>query len=111
MGNFRHAAVLAAGLAAVCAAAPVLAAAPSPSLQSFGASRAMSAYELSAPALSGGAVQTTVAASLSGSALARTGASSFATSALLAPNLALDGGTHLDIAARFTNYGATASPF
>ncbi len=70
----------------------------------------MSAYELSAPALSGGAVQTTVAASLSGSALARTGASSFATSALLAPNLALDGGTHLDIAARFTNYGATASP-
>ena len=111
MGNFKHAAVLAAGLAAVCAAAPVLAAAPSPSLQSFGAARAISAYELSAPALSGGAVQPIVAASLSGSMLSFAGASSFATSALLAPNLALDAGANIDIAARFTNYGTAASPF
>ncbi|MBW8707989.1 MAG: hypothetical protein JF627_01730 [Alphaproteobacteria bacterium] len=111
MGNFKHAAVLAAGLAAMCAAAPVLALAPSPSLQSFGASRALSAYELSAPGLSGGAVQTTVAASLPPSALTAAGASSFATSALLAPNLALDTGAGLDIAARFTNYGSAASPF
>ena len=115
MGNFKHAAVLAAGLAAICAAAPVLAAAPSPSLQSFGAARAISAYELSAPALSGGAVQPIVAAQLSGSTLSFAGASSFATSALLAPNLALDTGANIDIAARFTNYGAGyssgASPF
>ena len=38
MGNFKHAAVLAAGFAAVFAAAPVLAADLAPSLQSFGAS-------------------------------------------------------------------------
>ena len=111
MGNFKHAAVLAAGLAAICAAVPVLAAAPSPSLQSFGAARAISAYELSAPALSGGAVQHIVAAQLSGSTLSVSGASSFATSALLAPNLALDTGANVDIAARFTNYGTAASPF
>jgi hypothetical protein len=111
MGHFKHAAVFAAGLAALFAAAPVLAAALSPSLQSFGASRAMSAYELSAPGLSGGAVQPIVAASLSGSALTFAGASSFANSALLAPNLALDTGAGLDIAARFTNYGTAASPF
>jgi len=115
MGNFKHAAVLAAGLAAICAAAPVLAAAPSPSLQSFGTARAISAYELSAPALSGGAVQPIVAASLAPSMLSFTGASSFATSALLAPNLALDAGANIDIATRFTNYGAGysagASPF
>src|SRR3954464_5048445 len=112
MGNFKHAAVLAAGLAAICAAAPALAAAPSPSLQSFGAARAISAYELSAPALSGGAIQPIVAASLPSSALSFTGASSFATSALLAPNLALDSGANIDLAARFTNYGSSgASPF
>ena len=111
MGIFRHAAVLAAGLAAMCAAAPAHAAAPSPSLQSFGAARALSAYELSAPGLSGGAVQPIVAASLSGSSLTLPAAPSFATSALLAPNLALDSGAGLDIAARFTNYGAAASPF
>ena len=111
MGTIKHAAVLAAGLAAMCAAAPALALAPPPSLQSFGASRAMSAYELSAPSLSGGAVRPVVAASLSGTALTFAGASSFASSALLAPNLALDSGVNLDIAARFTNYGTAASPF
>ncbi|MFO1248060.1 MAG: hypothetical protein U1E93_07565 [Alphaproteobacteria bacterium] len=111
MGKFKHAAVLAAGLAAICAAAPVRAAAPPPSLQSFGASRAISAYELSAPALSGGAVQPIVAASLSSSTLNFSGASSFANSSLLAPNLALDSAAGVDLAARFTNYGAAASPF
>ncbi len=67
--------------------------------------------ELSAPSLSGGAVQPIVAASLSGSSLGLAGASSFASSALLAPNLSLDSGKNLDIAARFTNYGTAASPF
>jgi hypothetical protein len=111
---FRQTAVLAAGLVAVfVAAAPALAADRTPSLQSFGASRAISAYELSAPALSGGAVQTTVAASLSGSdvVIAAPSASSLASSTVLAPNLALDFGNGLDIASRFTNYGNATSPF
>ena len=112
MGYFRHAAVLAAGLAALfVAAAPVRAADRSPSLQSFGASRAISAYELSAPALSGGDVQTTVAASLLGSNLVIAAPSPLASSAMLAPNLALDFGNGLDIASRFTNYGSAVSPF
>jgi len=73
----------------------VLAAAPSPSLQSFGAARAISAYDCPRPHCRGGAVQPIVAASLSGSALRVSGASSsFATSALLAPNLALDTGAN-----------------
>ncbi len=114
MRNFGHTAVLAAGFAAASvAAAPVFAADLTPSLQSFGASRAISAYELSAPALSGGAVQTTVAASLSGSnvVIAAPSPSSLASSTVLAPNLALDFGNGLDIASRFTNYGSAASPF
>jgi len=109
MGNLRHAAVLAAGLAAMSvAAAPVLAADRTLSLQSFGASRTISAYELSASGLSGGAVQPTVTASLSGtnSAVASlTGASSV----LLSPSLALDFGKGLDVATRFGD--STASPF
>ena len=113
MGNFRHAAVLAAGFAAVLAATPMLAADLAPSLQSFGASRATSAYELSAPGLSGGAVQPAVDALLSSNTLtiAAAGAPSFAASTVLAPNLALDSGQGLDIASRFTNYGNAASPF
>ncbi len=113
MGNFRHTAVLAAGFAAVFAAVPVLAADLAPSLQSFGASRAVSAYELSAPGLSGGAVQPTVDALLSGGTLtiAAAGAPSFAGSTALAANLALDTGKGVDIASRFTNYGNAASPF
>jgi hypothetical protein len=117
MGNFRHAAVLAAGLAAICVAAvPVLAADHSLSLQSFGASRTISAYELSAAGLSGGAVQPTVTASLSGTnpaladlTVAGTPVSPLASSVLLSPNLALDFGKGLDVAARFS--GNTASPF
>jgi hypothetical protein len=113
MGNFRHAAVLAAGFAAMIAAAPVLAADLAPSLQSFGASRAISAYELSAPGLSGGAVQPTIDALLSDSTLtvAATGMPVLASSTILSPNLALDAGKGLDIATRFTSYGNTDSPF
>ncbi len=116
MGNFKHTAVLAAGLAAICmAAVPVLAADHSLSLQSFGASRTISAYELSAAGLSGGAVQPTVTASLSGtnpalSELSLAGASSpLASSVILSPSLALDFGKGLDVASRFS--GNTASPF
>jgi hypothetical protein len=114
MGHFKHAAVLAAGLAAVfAAAAPVLGADVSPSLQSFGAARAISAYELSAPGLSGGAVQPTIAASLSGTGLSMpaSGAPSLVASTILASDLALDSGRGLDIASRFTNYDGAASPF
>ena len=115
MGNLRHAAVLAAGFAAMfVAAAPVLAADRTLSLQSFGASRTISAYELSAPGLSGGAVQPTVAASLTGTnpALASmefAGPSSLASSVLLSSSMALDFGKGLDVATRFGD--STASPF
>jgi hypothetical protein len=117
MGNFKHTAVLIAGLVVLCgAAAPVLAADRTLSLQSFGASRTISAYELSAAGLSGGAVQPTIAASMSGTnpALADltfvpAAPSSLASSVLLSPSLALDFGKGLDIAARFS--GNTASPF
>ena len=113
MGNSRHAAVLAAGFAAVFAAAPVLAADPSPSLQSFGASRAISAYELSAPGVSGGAVQPEIDALLSGSTrrLTAPGLPAMASSVLLAPNLSLDAGRGVDIASRFTSRNDNASPF
>jgi hypothetical protein len=112
MGNFKHAAVLAAGFAAAFAAAtPVLADDRAPSLQSFGASRAISAYELSAPGMSGGAVQPTIAASLSGNSLTLAAAPSLVSSTLLSSNLALDSGRGLDIASRFTSYGDAASPF
>src|SRR5690349_11227756 len=105
MGNFKHTAVLTAGLAVLCVAAvPVFAADRTLSLQSFGASRTISAYELSAAGLSGGAVQPTVTASLSGSnpALAEltlpgAGPSSLASSVILSPTLALDFGKGLDI--------------
>lgn len=115
MGYFKHAAVLAAGLAAICVAAvPVLAADNSLSLQSFGASRTISAYELSAAGLSGGAVQPTVTASLSGtnpalSELTLVPTSPLASSLLLSPSLALDFGKGLDVASRFS--GNTNSPF
>jgi hypothetical protein len=113
MGNFKHAAVLAAGFAAAFAAAPVLAADPLPSLQSFGASRAISAYELSAPGVSGGAVQPAIEALLSGSTrrLTAPGLPAMASSVLLAPNLSLDGGRGIDIASRFTSRNDSASPF
>ncbi len=112
MGIFERTAVLAAGFAAVVAAAPALAADLSPSLQSFGASRAISAYELSAPGLSGGAVQPEIDALLSGNTF-RPSAPGLpaASSALLSPHLALDTGRGVDIATRFTGGSDTVSPF
>jgi hypothetical protein len=121
MRKLVHTAVFAAGFAVASAIAmPVLAADLAPSLQSFGASNAISAYQLSATGVTGYALQPTVAAALdhSGARLADAayGAplmSSFATSTVLSPNLALDAGAGLDIASRFTNYAAAApaSPF
>ena len=112
MGNTKRTAVLAAGFAAALAAAPVLAADSSPSLQSFGASRAISAFELSAPGLSGGAVQPEIDALLSGNTLrpSAPGLPSAASSVLLAPNLALDGGRGIDIASRFVSRDDSVSP-
>jgi len=114
MGNLKHAAVLAAGFAAVFAAAPVLAADRIPSLQSFGASRAISAYELSAPGLSGGAVQPAIEAVLAGSNAFKPsapGLPAVASSVFLAPNLALDAGRGIDVASRFTSRNDSVSPF
>src|SRR5665213_62429 len=112
MAILRHTAVFAAGFAAVfAAAAPVRGDERALSLQSFGASRAISAYELSAPGVSGGAVQPTITASLSGSSLSMPAAPALASSTMLASNLALDSGRGLDVASRFTNYGGGASPF
>ena len=113
MGKFRHTAVLAAGFAAICMAAPVLAADLSPSLQSFGASRAISAYELSAPGVSGGAVQPEISALLSGSTFrpSAPGLPPVASSTLLANNLALDAARGVDIASRLTLRGDNVSPF
>ena len=114
MAILRHTAVLAAGFAAVFAAVtPLRADERALSLQSFGASRAISAYELSAPGLSGGGVQPTIAASLSGSSLSMpiAGAPTLASSTMLASDLALDSGRGLDIASRFINYDGAASPF
>jgi hypothetical protein len=104
MGKFAHAAVIAAGFAALSAAAmPARAVDLSPSLQSFGTAKAISAYELSATGMAGGDVQAGVATTLTGSPLGLT-APSFASSALLGPHLALDGGQGLDLAARFTGH-------
>jgi hypothetical protein len=121
MRKLAHTAVFTAGFAvAVAMATPVCAADLAPSLQSFGASNAISAYQLSATGVTGVALQPTVAAALdhSGARLADAayGAplmSSFAASTVLTPNLALDAGAGLDIATRFTNYDASpsASPF
>jgi hypothetical protein len=117
MGSFKHTAVLAAGLAVFCmAAAPVFAADRTLTLQSFSDSRTISAYELSAAGLSGGAVQPSVTASLSGTNpalanIAATNAAPLSSSLLLSPSLALDFGKGLDIAARFSSYDSAASPF
>ena len=75
MGKFAHAAVIAAGFAALSAAAmPARAADLTPSLQSFGTAKAISAYELSAPGMAGGDVQAGVATTLTGSPLGLTAA-------------------------------------
>jgi hypothetical protein len=115
MRTFARAAVIAAGFAAVFAVAtPVMAAAKlMPSLLSFGDSKAISAYELSGPGVAGVALQPAIAASLNNDdpLTIASGVSTFASSAALSSNLALDSGINLDIASRFTNFGASASPF
>jgi hypothetical protein len=106
MNRFMRAAVFAAGFAAASAvvmpllARAALAGEPSPSLQSFGAAKAVSAYELSAPGMTNGGLE---------NSFAFTGNSVFASSTLLSSNLALDSGRGVDIGARFLNFGG--SPF
>ena len=117
MTKFVRAAVIAAGLAAVSAVSTLARADVSPSLTSFGASKAISSYELSASGVTGYELQPVVAASLdrSGARLENIAygvtLSSFVTSTVLTPNLALDSGYGLDIASRFSDYSGTTSPF
>jgi hypothetical protein len=91
-----------------------------PGLQSFGTRRTMSPYELSTASATDFSIQPAVNAALNNSGArletaaygAALNLSSFASSTALTTNLALDGGAGLDVASRFTNYGATnASPF
>jgi len=105
MRCLTRSAVLAAGFGFAFAALPVRAAAPSPALTSFGASQAVSAYELPTdfnvqPFGASPLLQT-----LYGSA-----APGFAASTLLSTTLALDTGRNLDIAARFDDYDGGPSP-
>jgi hypothetical protein len=118
MNRFRRTAVFAAGVAAVFAVAtPLLARAAfaadqSPSLQSFGAAKALSAYELSAPGMTDGGLQSSLANSLSDSGLALgTGNPVFAASTLLSSNLALDSGHGVGVAQRFLAYDGGVDPF
>jgi hypothetical protein len=113
MQGFKRTAVFAAGFAAASAAvllllAPAAVAADvNPSLQSFGTARAVSAYELSAPGLAGGSLETMLAPALQNNF----GSPSFASSTLLSSNLALDTGRGLDIASRFASYPGAVDPF
>jgi hypothetical protein len=95
-------------LVAVSATAgPVRAAAPAedrlaPSLLSFSAAKAASAYELSATGVAGVSIRSDLAATLNGAEAA---------SRALTGNLALDTGRGLDLASRFTAADGAASPF
>lgn len=104
-----------AGLAAASAAGTLARADVSPSLTSFGASTAFSAYELSATGVTGFELQPVVAASFQGAQIENIAygvtLSSFAASTKLSPNLALDSGYGLDIAARFSDYSGQPQPF
>jgi hypothetical protein len=116
MQGFKRTAVFAAGFAVASAAVSLLLAPAAvagdinPSLQSFGTARALSAYELSAPGLAGGSLETTLAPALQGN-FGSPGSPSFASSTLLSSNLALDSGRGLDIASRFTGQAGSADPF
>ena len=109
MGKFAHAAVIAAGFAVASAAGmPARAAdlAPSlqsPSLQSFGTAKAISAYELATPGMPGADLQTSVNTAITGVPVGLA-MPSFTSSTLLAPNLALDSGQGLDLSARVTGH-------
>jgi hypothetical protein len=118
MNRSKRAAVFAAGLVAASAVAlpllarGALAADLPPSLQSFGAAKALSAYELSAPGMTDGGLQNSLMGPLSGSGLALgTGNPTFAASTLLSSNLALDSGRGLDVASRFLAYDGGMQPF
>lgn len=117
-----RAAIVAAGLVAVYAAGvPARADSLAPTLRSFGEARAISAYELSATGMAGFALQPEVTASFGNSAASLATAAygmplslprpGFAASTLLSPNLALDAGRGIDVAARFTGASGAASPF
>lgn len=117
MKKFVRTTVLAVGVAVVSAAAVGARAADiSPSLQSFGASRAISSYELSAGNF---AVEPAVLAALdhSGQRLADAAygvpfsLSSYAGSALVSNTLALDTAFGADVGSRFTNYAGAQQPF
>jgi hypothetical protein len=116
MNRSKRAAVFAAGFAAASVVAmPLLARAAlaadlSPSLQSFGQTKAFSAYALSAPGMTG--LENGFADSLTGSGpVLSNGYPTFAASSLLSPNLALDSGSGLDAATRFLAYDGALQPF
>jgi hypothetical protein len=119
MRKFTQTAAFAVGFAAASAVATLAHADIAPSLQSFGASQALSAYELSATGVAGAQFQPQIAQALnqSGARLANIAygtpvtLSRFASSTVLTPNLALDSGYGLDIAARFSDYDNGVSPF
>ena len=108
MKRSRRAAVVAAGLAVASVAAlplfarAALAADQSLSLESFSTAKALSAYELSAPGVADGSLQSSLAGPLAVNGLAQaTGIPAIASSTLLSSNLALDSGRGLDVAQRF----------
>jgi hypothetical protein len=118
MNRSKRAAVFAAGFAAVSAVAlplfapAALAADQSPSLQSFSAAKALSAYELSAPGITEGSMQGSLAKWPTGNGLVLgTGDHTFAGSTLLSSNLAMDSGRGLDVASRFLAYDGSVQPF
>jgi hypothetical protein len=115
MNNFALTAVFAAGFAVAFAMAASARADNAPSLQSFGTSKAISAYELSASGMAGGELQPAVAASLGAGNLTLStsafGSPPSVSSTALTSNLALDQGRNLDVADRFTSYGQAVSPF
>lgn len=116
MRKFGHSAVLAAGFAAVFAAAVPARAAELPlSLQSFGAGKARSSHELSAAGVAGFSLQPQVAASLGNRSGLFLGENvftpSFASSTVLSPNMALDVAKGMDIGTRFSSYDRAPSPF
>ncbi|HEY1877597.1 MAG TPA: hypothetical protein VGG66_09005 [Rhizomicrobium sp.] len=118
MNRSTRAAVIGAGLVAVSAVAMPLvahgapAAGLSPSLESFSVAKALSAYELSAPGMTDGSLQESLAGPLTVNGLAfGRGNSVFASSTLLSSNLALDSGRGLDMAQRFLGYDGGMQPF
>ncbi len=114
MSSWARAAVMAVGVAVASAAVmPVTAAELPPALQSFGVSRAVSAFELSATGPAGFSLRPVAVAAL-GSGVPTDEAlhlTQFAGSTVVSPTLALDAGRGLDIGARFTNFDRAQSPF